>query len=115
MDRSVLVVTAELGDLYLLLVGGTKQVEPDSQRKPRKARVLTLARTSPGWESLQLMEERPLGWERDTVNDNPLRSYGALSSVWRIRGTFFATGVGGVGAGPAFEMLSDLLEITKPV
>lgn len=28
---------------------------------------------------------------------------------------FFAPRVGGIGRGPAFEMLSDLPEITKPV
>lgn len=42
MDRSVLVVTAEPGHLSLQGVGGTKQVKPDSQRKPTRARVLTL-------------------------------------------------------------------------
>lgn len=41
MDRSVPVVTVELGDLSLLFVGGTKQVEPDSQGKLSRARVPT--------------------------------------------------------------------------
>ena len=46
MDRSVLVMTAELGPLSLLL-GRPKQVEPNSQRKLRRARVL-IPRTLPG-------------------------------------------------------------------
>lgn len=38
-----------------------------------------------------------------------------LPSVLPFRGTFFAAGVGKVGGGPAFEMLSDVPKITKPV
>lgn len=33
-------------------------------------------RALPGWENLQVIEERPLGWKRDVDYDNPLRSYG---------------------------------------
>lgn len=48
MDRSVLVMTPELGDLSLLFVGRTKQVEPDSQGKPRRALVVVTLGLFPG-------------------------------------------------------------------
>lgn len=48
MDRSVLVMTPELGDLSLLFVGRTKQMEPDSQRKPVRALVVVTLGLFPG-------------------------------------------------------------------
>ena len=60
------------------------------------------------------MEERPLGSGRDTANDDLLVPTAALPPT-HFRATFFAPGVGEVGGGPAFEMLSDLPEITEPV
>lgn len=53
------------------------------------------------------MGERPLGSGRDTANDNLLVRTAALPST-HFGATFFASGLGEVGGGPAFEMLSDL-------
>lgn len=56
---------------------------------------------------------RASGWGTD--HNGPLLSHYVLRSIRRFgAATLFAHGVGGVGS-PAFEMLSDQPEITKPV
>lgn len=53
---------------------------------------------------LQLMEERLPRSGRDKDNDNPLR-FRLTPPCVHFRATVFPPGVGGVGGGPAFEML----------
>lgn len=57
----------------------------------------------------------PLGWERDTAKDNPLRVRGGPAICSAPLRNVFAPRVGGEGGGLACEMLQDRPQVAEPI